>query len=177
MRLPMMAGRLAFAIGLFCALIGTQGPEFAQQYRQRLAGAIDELTRIVATFDDEAASQSFKREEAIARLEANSDPLVRDRGADMDSDIRRLGHLKASLAAFRESAPTGRLVLLARNYDASVALQTWKDFEPAIPTSTEAMAIGALAFCGGWGATHLCAWPIRRYLKRRREQKREVVDA
>jgi Protein of unknown function (DUF2937) len=171
-----MAGRLAFAIGLFCALIGTQGPEFAQQYRQRLAGAIDELTRIVATFNDEAASHSLKQDEAVARLEANSDPLARERGADMNSDVKRLNRLKASLAAFRESSSMERLVLLARNYDAQTALQTWKDFEPAIPTSTEAIAVGALAFCWGWGATHLCAWPIRRHL-RRREQRREVNDA
>lgn len=169
----MMARRLAFAIGLFCALIGVQAPEFAQQYRQRLAGAIDELTRIVAAFNDEASGQSLAPREAIARLEANPDPLVRERGSDMGGDIRRLDRLKASLAAFRDSAPMQRLVLLARNYDATLAVQTLRDFEPAVPTSTEAMAIGALAFCGGWGATHLCAWPIRRYFKRRRE----VVEA
>jgi hypothetical protein len=170
MGLAMLAGRLAFAIGLFCALIGTQGPEFAQQYRQRLAGGVDELTRIVATFDDEAASHSFRREEAIARLEANSDPLVRERGVDMDGDIHRLERLTASLTALHESAPVGRLVSLARNFDAATAWQAWKDFEPAVPTSV-------LAFCCGWSATHFCAWPIRRYFRRRRERSREFAGA
>jgi hypothetical protein len=174
----MMTGRLAFAIGLFCALIGTQAPEFVQQYRQRLAGAIDELTRVVAAFDDEAASQSLAPHQAIARLEANSDPLVRARGADMDDDIGRLDRLKASLAAMRNAAPLQRVALLARNFDSSTALQTWRDFEPAIPTSAEAAAVGALAFCAGWGATQLCGWPIRNHLRRRRERRRqELVDA
>jgi hypothetical protein len=178
MRLSMLSGRLAFAIGILCALIGAQGPEFAQQYRQRLAGAVDELTRIVSTFDDEAASDSLRPDEAIARLEANSDPLARERGADIYTDIQRLDRLKASLAAFQQQpASLERLVLLGRNYDPTTALQTWKDFEPAIPTSTEAIVVGGLAFLWGWGATHLCAWPIRRHFGRRRGQGREIVDA
>ena len=173
----MPAGRFALAIGLFCALIGTQGPEFAQQYRQRLAGAIDELTRIVRTFDDEAEGQSLKRDEAIGRLEANPDPLVRERGADMDGDAHRLRRLKASLDALQRPDTLGRLVTLARTYDSATARETWRDFEPAVPTSTEAILVGALAFCWGWAATHLCAWPIRYQIKRRRMQRRDVVDA
>ena len=51
--------RLAMAMGLLFALVGTQGPEFAQQYGQRLAGAIDELSRVVATFAVDAASNSL----------------------------------------------------------------------------------------------------------------------
>ena len=57
--LAMLARRLALAIGLLCGLIGTQWPEFSQQYRQRLGGALDELSRIVAAFDAEAASRSL----------------------------------------------------------------------------------------------------------------------
>ena len=177
MGFAMLAGRLAFAIGLFCALIGTQGPEFAQQYRQRLAGGADELTRIVAAFDDEAASHSYRRDEAIARLEANSDPLVRERGVDMYGDIRRLERLKASLAALREPALVGRYVSLARDFDGAAAWQAWKDFEPAVPTSTEAITVGVLAFCLGWSATQLCAWPIRHYFKRRRERRQKFAGA
>jgi len=43
------------------ALAGSQIPEFAQQYRQRLGGAIDELNRMIAQFDSEAAGQSLTR--------------------------------------------------------------------------------------------------------------------
>ena len=38
-----MTRRLALAIGLVFAIIAAQAPEFAQQYRQRLGGALDEL--------------------------------------------------------------------------------------------------------------------------------------
>ena len=55
----MFTRRLAVAIGLLFALIGAQGPEFSQQYRQRLGGALDELSRIVAEFDADAARQAI----------------------------------------------------------------------------------------------------------------------
>jgi hypothetical protein len=51
--------RLALAIALIAGLVGSQGPEFAQQYRQRIGGALDELKRIVADFDDEAAREGL----------------------------------------------------------------------------------------------------------------------
>jgi len=43
----MIFNRIAFALALFAAVLGSQFPEFAQQYRQRLGGALDELDRIV----------------------------------------------------------------------------------------------------------------------------------
>ena len=55
-RMDALFRRLSMAIGLLCGLAATQAPEFAQQYRQRLAGAVDELSRIVNQFDAEAAN-------------------------------------------------------------------------------------------------------------------------
>jgi hypothetical protein len=168
----MLIRRLALAIGLLCGLIGTQGPEFAQQYRQRLAGAIDELSRIVATFDSEAASHSLAPDDAIARLKTNPDPLARERGADIQNDIGRLDRLKIALAAFKDSGAWRRLAALAKGFDQTTAKQTWDDFEPAIPTTLEACAVGLFGLIWGWAATHLFTWPIRHHLRRRRERRR-----
>jgi hypothetical protein len=55
----MFSNRLALAIALLAGLIGTQGPEFAQQYRQRPGGAVEELDRIVAEFDAEVQRESL----------------------------------------------------------------------------------------------------------------------
>lgn len=66
--------RIALGFALFCGLIASQLPEFAQQYRQRLGGAIDELTAIVDQFAAEAASQGMDASKAIAQLEANTIP-------------------------------------------------------------------------------------------------------
>ena len=51
--------QFALAIGLICGLVGTQGPEFAQQYRQRLAGGVDELARVVGAFEADAREQGL----------------------------------------------------------------------------------------------------------------------
>ena len=57
----MLARRLALAIAVLAGLIGSQGPEFAQQYRQRLGGALEELNRIVSEFDAEVQRQNLTR--------------------------------------------------------------------------------------------------------------------
>jgi hypothetical protein len=66
-------------------------------------------------------------------------------------------------------------VALAGDFDLETARQAWKDFEPAVPTSADALAIGVLGLILGWGATHVCAWPIRRHLQKRKA--RYLVEA
>ncbi len=58
----MILKRLVFALALFLATLASQVPEYAQQYRQRLGGAVDELTRIIAAFDADAARLAISRE-------------------------------------------------------------------------------------------------------------------
>ncbi len=163
----MLARRLALAIGLLCGLIGAQWPEFSQQYRQRLGGALDELGRIVAAFDAEAVSRSLTRAEGIARLKGNADPLARERGAAIESDVARQARLERLLAALRDAGPLRRLIVMAGDFDPAIASRTLQDFEPAVPVTSESLIVGALALVCGWGATHLCAWSIRRRRARR----------
>jgi len=163
----MLARRLALAIGLLFALVGAQWPEFSQQYRQRLGGALDELTRVVAAFDDAAASRDLTPDQAIARLKDNPDPLARERGADIEGDIARQRRLQADLAALQNAGPLRRLAVIVGDLDPSIASQTLRDFEPAFPVTSEALTVGGLALVFGWGATHLVAWPIRRRARRR----------
>ncbi|MGD0565201.1 MAG: DUF2937 family protein [Roseiarcus sp.] len=168
----MLARRLAVAIGLLCGLLGTQWPEFSQQYRQRLGGALDELRRVVAAFDAEAASRSLTPAEGVARLKDNADPLARERGADIESDIARESRLEREIAELRDAGPLRRLIAMAGDFDSSIASETLRDFEPAVPVTPESLIVGALALVWGWGATHLCAWPIRRQWRARRAARR-----
>ena len=106
----MFARRLAFAIAVLAGLIGSQAPEFAQQYRQRLGGALEELNRIVSEFDAEVRRQSLSRAEALKRLEDNSDPLARERGEDMDKAIERAARLNEQIEAVNSAGPLMRLL-------------------------------------------------------------------
>jgi hypothetical protein len=166
--MEMLLRRLALAVGLACAVIGAQAPEFAQQYRQRLAGAVDELARVVATFDAEAQAKGLTPDAAIGRLEGNADPLARERGRDIADDKARLNHLQDALAAFTHAAPVRRLFAVAENFDLAVARRAWGDFSPAVPTTGEAFIVGGVCWVLGWALTHLTLGPVRRRAALRR---------
>jgi len=163
----MLARRLALAIALIAGLIGSQGPEFAQQYRQRLGGAVDELKRIVAEFYAEAASQHLTPQEGVRRLEDDSDPLARRRGEDIEATIERTGRLQAQLNAMTSAGPLMRLLVMVEDFDPGIAQRTLDDYEPAAPLTFESAVVGGFAAFFGWAATHLIAWPIRRMARRR----------
>ncbi len=158
----MLARRLALAIALIAGLIGSQGPEFAQQYRQRAGGALDELKRIVAEFYAEAASQHVKPSEAVRRLEENGDILARRRGEDIQRTIERADRLQEQLDAMASAGPLKRLSVMVTDFDAGIARRTLDAFEPAAPLTSEALVVGGLAAVLGWAASHAVAWPFRR---------------
>ena len=60
-----MKGRaiMALLVSLTGGLAASQAPELAQQYRQRLGGALDEITQVVADFDADAAQNGLRRDE------------------------------------------------------------------------------------------------------------------
>ena len=113
----MFVRRLALAIAVLFGLVGAQGPEFAQQYRQRIGGALDELKAIIATFDAEASHEGLAPAAAIARLEHNPDPLARERGRAIDEANVRAGRLERQLQAMSEAGPIRRLTVFVTNFD------------------------------------------------------------
>jgi hypothetical protein len=163
----LLTRRLALAIGLLFAVIGSQAPEFAQQYRQRLGGAIDELDRMIAQFDSEVAAQSLTRAQGVERLKTNPDSLAQERGAAIEDDVDRAARLTRQSEALQIGGPLTRLAGLIENFDPATASKAIRDYEPAVPITFEAFVIGGIALVIGWSATHLCAWPIRRRLQRR----------
>ena len=158
----MLARRFAMAIAIAAGLVGSQAPEYAQQYRQRAGGALDELQRIVAGFDADAGKEGLTASDAIGRLEASSDPLVRSRGADIERTIERQDRLADQLRAMAAAGPLRRLYVMVADMDPDVARGALDAYEPAAPLTSEALVAGGFAALLGWTATHLVAWPIRR---------------
>ncbi len=158
----MLAQRMALGIAVVAALAGSQGPEFAQQYRQRAGGALDELQRVVERFDAEAAHEGLTPAEGVKRLERNADPLARARGEDMERTVARAGRLEAQLTEMASAGPLMRLVVFARDFDPAVAHGTLDVFEPAAPLTFEALTTGAFAGALGYGGVLLVASAFRR---------------
>ena len=133
----MIIGRIALFFALLFGLPSTQMPEFWQQYRQRLGGAIDELTAIVTQFDTQAAGQHLTQDAAIARLEANPDPLAQGRGDEMHRIIARLAKLRRAAAAFNDPNIAGKWATLVETFDPYIAARAYETFQPAIPTTAD----------------------------------------
>ncbi|MBV9289145.1 MAG: DUF2937 family protein [Hyphomicrobiales bacterium] len=133
MRAPVCGLPPNFIHWRIAGLIGSQGPEFAQQDRERLGGALDELERILAAFDNEAARQRLTPSEAIGRLEQNNDPLARSPGHDIAETLARADRLQQELDAMQSAAPLARLYVFARDFDPESARRALNNCEPAAP--------------------------------------------
>ena len=158
-----MIGRiLALAIGLMAGLAASQGPEFAQQYRQRLGGAIDELRRVATRFESDAQASGLSREAAITRLRQQSEPVARAQGDAMEQIGDRLSALETQRDAFAEAGPFSRLLVMLHRIDPGLAQATYLDFEPAWPATTEGLATGGAGFVAGW----LVVWFLARTMAR-----------
>ena len=158
----MLARRFALAIGLLFAVCASQLPEYLQQYRQRLGGAVEELKRVVARFDAEAQAQSLTREQGITRLEGNSDPLVQARGTDMQTDVDRERRLEAQQQAFADAGPISQYWVLLERLDPTLASQAYAIYQPALPLTPAGFVAGAVGLVAGWLGIHAVALPFRR---------------
>jgi hypothetical protein len=162
----MILRRFALMFGMFCGVVASQLPEFAQQYRQRLGGALDELTVLVEQFATEAKAAGLDTKGAIAQLEANDDHLVRERGKSMEQTVVRRDRLAEQRTRMQQAGPFARLLVFAQGYDSGIASRAWGDFEPAVPTTPEGFATAGAGALAGYGFLRIVGAPFRR---RRRE--------
>ncbi|PJI92523.1 Protein of unknown function (DUF2937) [Yoonia maricola] len=157
-RVLCLVGGLTGAAGL------SQFPEFSQQYLQRLAGQVDELTRQVLEFDQTALADGMGREEMLQAMAQT--PLVEGQEAMWRRTFARHARLHENLMILREATPMERLALPHRMTDAETVQAVWADFTPAMPLSVAGAASAGTGFLGGWFGLALLwsvfAWPFRR---------------
>src|SRR5260370_38592423 len=139
MRSGNMRSSLLVAISVVFAALFGQAPEFAQQYAQRLGGAIDELDRIARHFDEDSLRSGYDRPGALALMGRNQEQLVRDQATRMSETIDRLANLRAQQTAMNQRGPFTRIFAFAVGYDRELASRTWRDFDFALPLSIDAI--------------------------------------
>lgn len=122
----------------------SQGPEFQQQYRQRLGGAIDEINREISRFDADARAVGVTPDEAIRRLMSNPDELGQRRAMAEVALVARRDNLVHQQEVFSSENVFARLTTLATTYDAEIALGAWRSFRPAVPATIDGAAAGLL---------------------------------
>ena len=157
---------LTFAVALATAVFASQLPEFAQQYRQRLGGAIDELNRVLADFDADATRLNLTREQGIARMKINSDDLVRSQGQRVQEYSARVARLEQQLKDFASAGSLVRIGVLLREFDPDVARRAVSTFEPGVPVTGEGAIATLFGGVAGWLLARLLFLPAR--FRRRR---------
>ncbi|MEO0328184.1 MAG: DUF2937 family protein [Pseudomonadota bacterium] len=162
---------------LVCAGLGFvtagQAPEFAQQYKQRLNGGIEELGGVVKRFDQDASEQGLDRDGAIEALNNSSEALPRSRGKSMKIAVDRYDNLLGQQAAM-QNAENGMLpVHLIRYPDTKLVQGTYEDYKPAVPVTADG------AIWGGIGALLLAIigrFPVSVNRARRKRKQIKVEE-
>ncbi|MDP4002250.1 DUF2937 family protein [Methylobacterium sp. NEAU K] len=167
---------LGLALGLLGGVVAAQAPEFAQQYGQRLGGAVDELRRQVAVLESDAQASGTTRDGAVDRLRTNPDQLVARRGDAAQADIARLARLSAQQQALASgTSPLGRVVAMLRDPDVPVAEAAYHDFSPAVPTTADGLAAALIGFLAAWGGWRVMSDVGLRMVRRRPRQTATVA--
>jgi hypothetical protein len=166
---------VAFGCGLCGGIIASQGPEYAQQYRQRLGGAIDELRQVITRFEADAQASGETRESAIVRLRSNTDDFVSRQGAAMQANVERLRNLETHRDTMMQAGPFARVALMARDGDRDVMEAVYRDFEPALPVTEEGVLSTAIGFVAVWGGLLLLIGFIRSLWRRPRQPVRTSI--
>lgn len=159
---------VTLVIGLAGGTLFSQAPEFAQQYRQRIGGAIDELRIIVDDFTKQAAEHHLDRQRALEVYARSPDDFLRDRGLSMRGTLERYERLVIQQSDLASAAPVVKPFMLIRNADEGILANTWRDFIPGIPVSFAGLVWAAIGFVGGWIVTALFAVGARSAIRWRR---------
>ncbi|WP_309083138.1 DUF2937 family protein [Chelativorans sp.] len=161
---------IALVLSLAGGMTASQAPELAQQYRQRLEGARQELTQVVADFDADAARNDMGRDDALALQDRSEEPFIRDRSQSMRRVIARAEHLDRQAERLAELPPALRPVLVLVDPDGQVFSGALRDFEPAVPLTSHGLIWTAVGLLFGLGLYRLVTFPFR-YRRAHRAQR------
>lgn len=173
--------RLICMVGaLLAGLTLSQAPEYAQQYGQRLGGAVDELQAIIEQFDADAAGFGLSRDEGLARYAASPDDFLAERGISMQAVFARHAALTTQLAALRSAAPFERTLTVAQGFDGDIGTAALRDYQPALPLTVEGLVHALAGLLAGyaliWSGWTLAARPFRNRQRRARRAGPDRIE-
>ena len=141
---------IASIAGIALAVVLSQFPEYAQQYTQRLGGAVNELRIVTERFDREASDAGLDRQQALARYEASSDQFLAGRGSGEAANFVRYEQLQQTLARIQNADALERFQSLPAYLDSDIGVQTLQNYKPAMPVTVEGILYAGAGFLIGF---------------------------
>lgn len=174
---------LILLVGLGFGAGASQGPEFTQQYLQRLGGWVDSYKDRVARLDSRAKQFDMTRDEYIQALKSSADPKVRQEASNIATWPLYLDKYSEMQQILQNGPAWMRPIRLVQNYTdpafAPIVQATLDEYEPGTQLSGEGIAFGAGGFVLGWIATgialSLAGMPFR-MARRVRNRPRKLPD-
>jgi len=149
------------------AITSSQLSEFAQQYRQRLGGALGELEQVAKAFDRDAEKLKMTRTTALIKLSSSPAPLVQKRGLSMKQTFQRYASLQRQHQQFNALGAPMRPVALFSAYDPIILNGAWNDYQAAIPINIKGAIWAAVGAVSGWLASLILLLPFGGSARRR----------
>ena len=146
----MIARLFTTVLAVFGAGTMSQAPEFAQQYRQALGGAVTELRLIVEDFDAASARSGLSRDQALAQYRDTDNAFLSERGEQISGTINRYERLKGQADALEKAGPFERIWLVVQDPDRRVLDGARDRFEPAVPLTLVGGAMALIGALLGW---------------------------
>lgn len=140
---------LTLLIAITSGVLFSQAPELSQQYRQRLGGAVDELTIRIQDFDVHANHNGLDREEALGIYARSPEEFIRSQGEAIRQTFDRYERLSSQLEELVLSSPILRPLVVARRLDTVTFSNALRDFVPAVPLSAAGAVWAGLGLVAG----------------------------
>lgn len=133
------------------AALTSQFPAFFAQYRQQLAGRLEQARADLSQVTEEAARLGLSPQEYLARAEAEGGQFTRVLVEGARQTLAALERLQAAYEAFSIATPLGRPIAFARHFDAEILDSTVDHFQPAVPLTPEGLIYAAAGLLAGVG--------------------------
>lgn len=156
----MILRTIVLASGLCGALAAAQFPGYSQQYLQRLGGAVDALSQVVADFDNSAAALGLTRTDALEQMEGSA--FIEARRTDMQRSFERHAQLSADLAFLQAHGPFMRAYNITRMSDIEIARGALEAYKPTLPLSRAGAVFAIFGFLSAAGTATLCTRLLRK---------------
>jgi hypothetical protein len=139
--------RLCVVAGAF---VGSQIPEFFQQYTQRLSGHVSELHRLLNQMRQVASYSNKTLEQYIHKFISSSDPDFVHQGEFMQGMVSRFDELNQALNYLMQSSMWLKPYVFAKGIQYDIAHATLSSFQPGINLNVEGFCYAVGGILVGW---------------------------